>query len=87
MGFVADVRGVGDGFGAAGDAAARDRMETPVSEFDDYCYHGADECPDKCMCPCSVCYLLRTDAYTGSVFEQWLCGPEEPREPQAQPWQ
>ena len=33
------------------------------------CYHGADECPDKCMCPCDLCYLLRTDAYTGDAID------------------
>lgn len=32
------------------------------------CYHGADECPDKCMCPCDLCYLLRTEAYTGDAM-------------------
>lgn len=33
------------------------------------CYHGADECPGKCMCPCGLCYLLRTDAYTGDAID------------------
>ena len=33
------------------------------------CYHGADECPDKCMRPCDLCYLLRTDAYTGDAID------------------
>ena len=34
------------------------------------CYHGAGECPEKCMCPCGLCYLLRTDAYTGDAIDE-----------------
>lgn len=33
------------------------------------CYHGGGECPGKCMCPCDLCYLLRTDAYTGDAVD------------------
>lgn len=33
------------------------------------CYHGADECPSRCMCPCDLCYLLRTDAYLGDAID------------------
>jgi hypothetical protein len=43
------------------------------------CYHGAAECPDGCLCPCDLCYLLRTDAYTGDAIDlrtEELTGPE-----------
>jgi hypothetical protein len=33
------------------------------------CHHGPDECPDGCMCPCDLCYLLRTEAYTGDAMD------------------
>lgn len=33
------------------------------------CYHGAAECPGNCMCPCELCYLLRTEAYTGEAID------------------
>ncbi len=36
------------------------------------CYHGPDECPDRCMCPCDLCYLLRTEAYTGDAIDSRL---------------
>jgi len=33
------------------------------------CDHGAEECPGGCMCPCGLCYLLRTEAYTGDAVD------------------
>jgi len=41
------------------------------------CYHGADECPGKCMCPCDLCDLLRMEAYTGDAIEARLEALEE----------
>lgn len=50
-------------------------LDDQAAELDDCagataCYHGADECPDKCMCPCDPCYRVRTDAYTGDAEDQ-----------------
>ncbi len=42
------------------------------------CYHGPDECPDRCMCPCDLCYLLRTEAYTGDAIDSRLDALREP---------
>jgi hypothetical protein len=44
------------------------------------CYHGADECPGGCMCPCGLCYLLRTEAYTGDAVETLLVALERNRD-------